>query len=456
MGESSTTAPIHVPEPTSRKVRGRKHQLVVPIADDPRKILYFAYALSTFLLFATSYISWNYYDVQWWLIWCKIAERYGILSIYALSPKLAYFPLFPLTFIAFYKLAQLLHVANNINLLRIVEKIPIVVATIVGGELIWRETRSLEATCLWLLGIPTLELFWGYQYDSIVGVLLLLHVKYLRDRDWTRAGICLGLATLYKQAVVLAGAVGLKIVKDYRSMIRYLTATFLTVLAVSLPFLLYDPRAFIGKTLLFHGERLPQEVSIWNIPQLLTSHLMPNIRHLWILPTLAVLVLLVARYRICDDYLPDLAKYQALLLGVLILLNKIGNPPYFLWIYPSIVLWLGARRHFKKSIVLPLLALSVTGFVLHPLLVYFPRVVLDKPLLIVEDVADWNAYWLYLHSYQGLALYFAQIVVNTFRTVPQLRSFVQFLYTNFNILDSILALTYNISLAVLLYYMAKM
>ncbi len=429
--------------------------MTIIVYDEPRRILYFTYLLSLLLIFTTSFISWNYYDVQWWLEWCFVAEKFGITKIYLLSPKLAYFPLFPLTFIFFYKIAQLLHIANNINLLRIVEKIPIAVAIVVGGEIIWRETGSLEATCLWLLGVPTLEIFWGYQYDVIVGVLLLLHVKYLRDKCPTLAGLCLGLATLYKQAVILAVTLGLKTIRDLKSLLKYLTTTLGTIFLVCLPFALPDPLAFLGKTLLFHSDRLPQEVSIWNIPQLALGHLIPTLRHLWLIPTLLLLLWVTLRLRVEDGDISELARFQVLTLGIVILLNKIGNPPYFLWIYPSIILWLAYMRAYRKSMLLPLLVLSLAGFVLHPLLVYLPRVILDKPLLIVEDTALWNTYWLYLHSYQGIALYFAEIVVKFFRSVPALRMFMFLLYKYFNVIDIALALMYNISLAYLLYAMAR-
>ena len=431
------------------------------------------YAVSTvvvlLLMLSTSYISWNWYDVQWWLIWHEVASSSGILHIYDMTPKNAYPPLLPLTFIALYdlglKLAHVLGVRGLcrehpdpshylgvniyvppigvIDIARFVTKLPTLVSILLIGYVLYKKFGQ-QAAVMWYMSIPVWTVLWGSSPDPVIALLVLLHVLYLSDKPFT-SGVLLGVASMFKPAPLILVPAAILYLRGLSARIRLILGVAVVTVAVCLPFLIASPQAFIHHVVLFHQMRYAQELSLWNIPQVITWYhvLIPEFRFAWeyIFLLLYTLVLILAR-RLAMPYMVT----ACLIFLVFYLSNKIGNTPYLVWSLPLIVVVL--LRVVRGGHVKVLLWLiTATAFILYPGLLYFPAAALHEKIFIVEDLRWWDAYYLYVMSFYGLAYDLACMLLNFAQT--HLRGLMLFLYTHFNVLAALVILLYNSLLAYL-------
>jgi len=225
-------------------------------------IIYIAFTL---IILGTAVSGWNWYDVQWFIKWAQ----YGLLHVYY-APKCAYFPLAPITFVLLYKSAiyivNTFHLSKPIYLTRLLTKLPMIISALLIAYILYRRVGPSVAI-LWMFTLPTYSNIWALQFDIITALFLLLTVLLeWRGRSFL-AGICLGIATLYKQAVLVAYIPYLfySIVrKRFRKLLLFTTGFIGTVAIFVIPYLIVSPKMFIQKAILFHAKRFPQDLSIWN------------------------------------------------------------------------------------------------------------------------------------------------------------------------------------------------
>jgi len=359
--------------------------------------------LSSFILLLTAHISWNYYDVQWWLEWTEFPPH----QVYA-ATKNPYMPSVSLFFSSLYEVAERVYwlviplglEGHFIDVLRVVEKLPLIACILTVGIVLYCQ-EGWNAFKWWCFGLPVYAVFWGYQFDHFVTLFMLLGLYALCAKRYVLSGLLLGLGSTFKLVPFVLIPLALKVIKTLKRRLLFSLAVMIPTAGILIPFLLASPADLIQKVLIFHGNRYPQELSLWNVPQLLSGYTVfnPMLKSLWIVPFLVVYAFLLWRHRGADKQ--TIFKSSLLILLAFILLNKVGNPPYFLWAYPLLVWWIGSQRScttVKTSIFL----ISLVGFVIHPCVLYIPAASLGENIFIVEDLAYWDARFLYLKSFEGV------------------------------------------------------
>ncbi len=327
-------------------------------------------AILVLVLALFSLSMWNWYDISIFENWIKAAKYTGLYRIYEVplllnnaSYRVVYPPIPPLIYIGTHRLVEaairaitslskaapgigraLLAAADHI--IRGVIKLPLLLFTVALAVLLWRRFGS-EASYWVAIGVPTIVTLANYQFDPLVAFFLYLAIVGLR---LPRFGAYLSplSAALVVLTKPLAAAPLLPLLyyiyrrEGARGLIRYAVLSSTAVLAVVLPFFLANPYAFIYNVILFHGERPPQYVSVWNIPVLLSGRspeVLGIVNAVW-LPAMLVAVvgaflLFVKKIGIRDE--DDVILSSLILVSLTLVLNKVVNPNYLLWAYPLII-----------------------------------------------------------------------------------------------------------------------
>ncbi len=415
------------------------------------RIFYILYLLYTIFILGAAVSGWNWYDLQWFLKWV----HYGPLYFYY-APKCAYFPLTPLTFIAFYKIALILvstfHPRIPIYTIRLVTKLPVIVSVLLIAYILYRKAGPVPAV-VWMFTFATYSNVWALQYDVVAGLLLLVAgICLLKDR-YFEAGACIAFATLYKQACIIAGLtliLVLLLTGRRRQAALAFTGLAVPLVASTLPYLVLEPEQFIHKSLIFHAKRFPQDLSIWNIPQLLTDyhHMFKTFTWLWeyvFLGAYAIYMFFTVRSLRHDFDQRKLVLTVAGALVLLIMLNKVGNPGYLLWSLPLLIMLI------QEPLFYVVLAVSsLFAYIVYPFLMYVPAVMLNKGVFIVEDLRYWPARKLFIKSIIGLPQSLEMYLTRPLSLYEY--KLMKFLYKNFGYLATGCAIAYNVFLGLALYY----
>ncbi len=366
------------------------------------------FVLYTLVLLGLAVSGWNWYDVQWFIKWTKE----GILHVYE-APKCAYFPLTPLLFVLLYRsavwIAKTFSLSQPIYFIRFLVKLPLVISAIVTAVLLYRYGDALPLVA-WVMSAAVYSNIWSLQFDLIVGLFILISCLCLVRRP-TLAAFLVAIATLFKQAAaicIIPHMIVLRYRRSLRAALTYLGVFLATVIAGIAPYVLTDFKSFILKAIIFHSQRMPQDLSIWNIPQVLTNFRVkiPVLAWIWEIPFLAstiVLCILLVRWKDKLTHLSDMDLTLALTSLFLVLLlfwNKVGNPGYILWVLPLLLLL------FRENVTYSMFTVAATFFAnfLYPWILCVPAAVLNKEVFIVEDWRYWPARALLVNSTIGLPL----------------------------------------------------
>jgi len=315
---------------------------------------------------------WNWYDISIFENWVRAYKEVGLYRIYEVSLvlgnasyRVVYPPIPPIVYIVTHALAEavvsginsiastapevgraLLTVADH--LVRVVLKLPLLVFTAALGVVLWRKFGS-EAVYWTLIGVPTLVTLANYQFDPLVAFFLYAAVVFVDSPRWGLyvSALVASLAVLTKPLVALPLLpLLLYIYRRYGlgGLAKYVAVSLSIGIAVVVLFLIPNPVAFVSNVLLFHSNRPPQYVSLWNLPVLLSgrsSQVIDLVNAFW-LPTmlvavLAALVIPVKAKHLQISSLEDVVKLTLLVLVVVLVLNKVVNPNYLLWAYPLVI-----------------------------------------------------------------------------------------------------------------------
>ncbi len=415
------------------------------------------------LLAVTTWIAWNYYDVHHFIQWVKVAEKEGILRLYSEAPKCGYMPLAPLLFIISYLIAKniimlaplVVKSILSFDYLIFIVKIPLLMATVATGYLLYKR-EGWEIAKWWFYGIPVWLVAFTYQFDPIMVFFMLLGIYCLIDGRYRLGGIFIGIGAAFKFIPLLVMPLGYRIIRDNKKKIEYTLCTLLPIAIVSLPFVLFDMRAFINKVLGFHINRYPQMLSVFNIPQLLMYYNLNLAGLEWLnmiwLPLFIILYCLI--YFTFNIKLNDKGSfflYVSSIILIFLLFNKVQNPNYILWVYPFLIYWMTVKR--KRLFKILLLITIVLGTLGYPTLLYFPAAVLNKPIFIEEDAAWYNARDLLLNSFTSSLRVFVTKTIEWFDINAHKQ--MVWLYTNFNIIGAFTIALYNSLLCVILYLILR-
>ncbi len=419
--------------------------------------------VASIIIVVAAVIVWNYYDITIFTNWVKIYNEIGLLNLYTMyryneSYRVVYFPLAPLTFIAFYNLGEttvetLINTtgvsANSTQLevitttiLRIISKIPLILSVYLTAYILYKK-EGPDVTRWWFYSIPLIIAVATYQFDPLMILFLLAGSYWLVEKRWLRAGIAWGLGTAIKYVPIILVPVAFMASEKKRDFIKFLAAFTGVVLAVTLPFLIIDPEGFYMNVFEFHSDRPPQYLSIFNVPVLLSNR-DPVITHVmtqiwpYVFIAIYIVVLLIIKPKPGDKdsiFISILA-----LLLVFTIFNKVINPNYLLWSYPYIIYVLVKRR---KKLGLNLLIVASIIAMLWPGLYLYVPAILNKPTYIEEEMRYYNARLLVERSFQGSGKVFLQLL---FIIGGFFKPILTVMYDNINILGVIMILTYFLSL----------
>ncbi len=419
--------------------------------------------IATIIIVIAAVIVWNYYDVTIFTNWVKIYNEIGLLNLYTMyryneSYRVVYFPLAPLTFIAFYNLGEttveaLVNTTSmnasstqleaiTTTLLRVISKIPLILSVYLTAYILYRKEGS-EVTRWWFYSIPLIIAVATYQFDPVMILFLLAGSYWIAEKKWVKAGVAWGFGTAIKYVPIILIPVAFMASEKRKDFVKFLTAFIGVVLLVTLPFLLIDPEGFYMNVFEFHSDRPPQYLSIFNIPVLLSNR-DPFITHIvtqvwpYLFVTIYIVTLLIIRPKPGDKD-SIFVSILALLL-VFTIFNKVINPNYLLWSYPYIIYVLVRR---KKRLGLRLLVLASITAMLWPGLYLYVPAILDKPAYIEEEMRYYNARLLVEKSFQGSGRIILQLL---FIIGGYLKPLFTLIYNNMNILGVLMILIYFFSL----------
>jgi len=358
-------------------------------------------------------ISWNAYDINFFIEWVNVAEQYGLFNVYRYSSKVAYPPLPVLIWIPMYKvgafISNTIYGYINYGILRIFTKIPIIFFIYGIAYLIYRYFGK-KPLGYFLLYYGVYALISGYQFDAIATFGLLATYICLIKKRPIIAGISCSLAILTKHALAIMFPYILIMYwrrNGSREATKFLLTTILLGAIITLPFFISDPESFISKVLLFHSKRYPQLLSIYAIPLHITHYnywLLPSfITWIWLIPYTTVyffLLILLSTSRCSRDCI--LLGCTSLIITA-ILLNKIGNTNYQLWFVPFLAIIVSKYNDkFMKAlyIILPI----VTIF-LHDFMTLYSAAVVKGQYFITEDLRYYDAEDLLLQSFKDAPFY---------------------------------------------------
>ncbi|MEM4717610.1 MAG: glycosyltransferase family 87 protein [Desulfurococcaceae archaeon] len=383
----------------------------------------------------TIYISisgWNYYDIRYFIAWYEEYFKTGkLLEIYSSELKVAYPPLAILLFIIPHAVATM--ISSNIIVWRLIDKLPLL-ASYNAGYFILRKHYGKLASYLWLINPVALSFIYSYQFDIIASLFILLALLSIEKKNYKLHGLFITLALLIKHAIAVIGIIPIiELIKNrnWRELLSYIGVIITTVTIFVAPFIIVDPWGFFNKVIWFHAKRPPQQLSIWAIPSYLANYdlsILPAFyNYIWII-AMAIYLLLVLRLAWRDrieipiDYY---IKYHVLILAGFLVLSKVSNIPYFLWITPSLILLIfklkDSDRKLTSNMVKLYLFTTVMITFFFSLLVTLAPVVAGFPVFIFED---WN--WIPIDKFLveglGYAPYdYSYLIILSIRSIPMLR-----------------------------------
>ncbi len=310
----------------------------------PHKYL-LAALIAAALLAISMPLAWNYYDVQFFTNWINVIDEHGLLSVYRYAYRAAYPPLAIVTFYYFYKAGERLSMrllgSINIDLVRVIAKIPLVTSLLLLFIIMYKEFGK-EALYYLMLSFFIYSNIFAYQFDVIVALGVLLSYYFYKRGSFIQSGASLAIATLYKHLIVLvAPYLGLVILKrhGWRSFTYFAAGLLMPIAIAVLPFFMQDPWAFYNQVVGFHATRYPQFYSMWAIPLHIVRddvcRLPRAITTMWMTPFILVYLATLATLIMLEEQgYVDVFNGVGVIVIMLLLLNKVGNPTYLIWSIP--------------------------------------------------------------------------------------------------------------------------
>lgn len=380
----------------------------------------------------------NYYDIMWWISWYKIVQSNGIASlpfIYVLCEiptcKAPYPPLAIIIFVACYTIASL---APQVIRYVIMKVILVVIPAIITFYIL-KKYRGIDIAILWLLSLPFLQIVLVLQFDVLISMFIMLSTLYFMLNKQHYSALFAALATLIKPIAVIIMPLHiflLLIKREYRNCIKYLVVSVLTLSIFMAPFFIASPRNFIESTVLFHGARAPQDLSLWAIITVVDeSGIVDELKiidNLWLAPFLIcysmLFIILYKAYRnreVYSIYMDDAILYgivmSALPLLFLIMFNKVGNLNYLIWVVPTSLLALKPR--YAKRFYLLTSLIVLLGSLPYAILLLLAPASANGQVFIVEDLEYWDARALLSQSINYYIIYVLSLL-RIYITVPSI------------------------------------
>lgn len=425
--------------------------------------------IANFIAIYLTISGWNYYDVRYFIAWYKEYFTTGkILEIYTSDLKVAYPPLAVLTFVLPHSIAITLS-PDNIIVWRIVDKLPLLISFNVAYFLLRRNFDRFTAN-LWLLNLVSYSVINSFQFDLIPALFVLLAILSIR-KSYSLYGFYSTLASLVKHSIapiLLLPIIELLKKRAHRELVKYMTVIISVAGVAVFPFFVLNPWSFIEKVLLFHAKRPPQQLSIWAIPAYMAKYelsVVPGwLSDLWI--TLFGAFMAWTLYLFYKEHVKNhaeltctYARYIVILIAGFLLLSKVSNINYFLWLTPPLIVFINHVKERDYTLAKRLVKLYVfTSFIITILfgfLTVFVQVVAGYPIFIFED---WN--WIpadefFIRGYAYEPFNTAYLIMLYFRSVPALREICKSLAITHNYFLALLCVMYAYALCYIIHSAIK-
>jgi len=358
-------------------------------------------------------ISWNAYDINFFIEWVDVTEQYGLFNVYRYCSKVAYPPLPILIWIPMYKvgafISNTLYGFIDYSILRIITKVPIILFIYSIAYIIYRYFGR-KPLGYFLLYYGVYAIIAGYQFDAIAVFGLLASYIFLIKNRPILTGISCSLALLTKHALAAVFPYLLFVYwrrNGSKATIKFMLTTILLGSIIILPFFISDPSSFISKVLIFHSQRYPQLLSIYAIPLYIVHYnywLLPSfITWIWIIPYISIyliLLFLLSISRCNRDCI--LLGYTSLII-TMILLNKVGNTNYQLWYAPFLAIFIS--KYNSKVMKALYIILPIITILLHDFMTLYSAAVVQGQYFITEDLRYYDAEDLVLQSFKDAPIY---------------------------------------------------
>lgn len=413
------------------------------------------YILANMYLLSTIPFSWLYYDIRYYLEWVDLAWSRGltviltripgfppvvvlprgILYIYVYATKASYPPLPIWLFIATHSLAS--SISPSLQVIRLIDKFPLIISFNLI-YLLLRKYYGWKAGFLWIINHFSYATIYSYHTDLIVGLFLILFYINFIHGNYGRSSLFLAAASLFKPIVLISAIIPLIVMlrgKKYREILWFIIPGLILGVVVLFPYLYVDPNAFLYKAIFFHGQRYPQEYSLWAIPIYLAKYdltIIPDwIKWAWMPVYVIVLSSIIYKFLKLREYDEDIMlKYILLILLATLLVNKVGNTNYFLWVLPFLAIFTVKERLYRdRNYMVLYIFVSILMVVVAPVMTFYTAFVVQGDVFVIEDLtyysatslarrtfdpytlqyilADYlrmNAYWLFSIIYMGISI----------------------------------------------------
>jgi len=357
--------------------------------------------------------SWLYYDVGFYMLpWLEGMEN-GQMLYRDLTCN--YPPLFPFLLYSFYEIAPV----DQINWLRIFLRFPLIIFFLLIGFLLYKTTRDKRASRRWLLNWWSITVICTlYQFDVIPTFFVLLSLYLLERGKAMLSGLSLAIGTMFKfYPIILLPLMLIYTRKKGKFLIPFLIACLL----IALPFIFLCFESLYENVLGFHGNRFPQELSIYHTV-LLGNHYTyfpSQLTWIWLFPFVSVYPFLIKYF----SKTKGLSLYEGavLILLLFLLLSKVSNPNFALWIFP--MLFILKKRSYVTMMEVPIFAWNILN--------WLPFVTLRKPIFIVQDLRYYDSYWLTLKGAEG---FFQRDILNIVNFFSQFHSLWLWIFSHWSVI----------------------
>jgi len=380
-----------------------RHRVIADIVDifkvrdekTERFIAYTTIVAAGIYMGATSCLLFNWYDVHYFDQWYKQYLKTGLLSVYSNCPKVHYPPLAVVFYIGLRSLTVNAFHTTSLWITVYAFKAVLIFCYVILCLLIVREFKWPIAQ--WgVLSVPAGSVIWGVQFDVIIALLTFVALERAWKGKPLSSGLALAAASGFKfvPGILLFPITAVMWVKHgKKSLIPLLTSFFGLTIVVWGPFFLYDPHAFLWQVFEFHMYRIPQDLTIFNLPIAIhrwkityTAFMLGKISG-WALiaGTLALGLYPFFKKQKVEKMIKDLgAKYTVIGLSAPLMLwflltTKVGNPYYITWSYLSIF-------PLVCNVIHPLPVAMIDAVAFYYPASLMPAAILGKKIFIAEDL----------------------------------------------------------------------
>jgi len=191
----------------------------------------------------------------------------------------------------------------------------------------------------WLWCPALIGLMASGQFDTIPILFAILSLYLLKQCRYKLSGLSLAISTLLKQFTILIVPPIIAYV-SYRRKWNFIITYLATILLITTPFILYNPKIFIDKVIMYHINRPPCEISLLHLVKILNNINEATYNQLiciwsYVYATIYVIQIILALKHGLKNF-NKLLTILSIILLTMIIINKVLFQYYLVWFCPLI------------------------------------------------------------------------------------------------------------------------